>query len=138
MTLLTLSDDEKKIIRRLQLRMSRQRGRWLELDRCYRGTQAVKTLGLAIPPDLRGFEFPLNWNRTVVTAVTDRQDVRAFMRPGEDEADDALSEGWAANNLESRSTLVHTEARTQGRSYVSVSTNPDDPEVVPPMSKIKP
>lgn len=129
MTLLTLSDDEKSIIRRLQLRMSRQRGRWLELDRCYRGTQAVKTLGLAIPPELRGFEFPLNWNRTVVTAVTDRQDVRAFMRPGEDKADDALSEGWAANNMESRSTLVHVEARTQGRSYVSVSTNPDDPDI---------
>lgn len=126
MALTTLNNDELATIRRLQLRMSRARGRWLELDRCYRGVQAVKTLGLAIPPDLRGFEFPLNWNRVVVDSIVDRQDVKAFMRPGADVADEALGEGWAANNMEAQSPLVHSEARVQGRSYVSVSTNPDD------------
>src|SRR5690606_28757450 len=97
-----------------------------ELDRAYRGQQLVKLLGLAIPPDLRGFEFPLGWNRVNVDAIEHRQDVRTLLRPGEQKDDAALREGWDVNNMDSQASLNHRETLVQGHGFVSVSTNEDD------------
>lgn len=124
--LLTLSDDEKALTRTLQMRLSRKRKRHDELDRAYRGQQLVKLLGLAIPPDLRGFEFPLGWNRVNVDAIEHRQDVRTLLRPGEQKDDQALREGWDVNNMDSQASLNHRETLVQGHGFVSVSTNEDD------------
>lgn len=124
----TLSDDEKALIKNLSARLAKKRKPHDELDRTYRGQQIVKTLGLAIPPDLRGFEFPLGWNRVAVDSVENRQDVKDLIRPGEKVDDAALREGWDANNMASQSSLNHRETLIHGHGFVSVSTNEDDAE----------
>lgn len=121
-----LSKDEAALVRALTLRMGRKRAKHAELDRYYRGTQQVQTLGLAVPPELRGFEFPLNWCRVTVDSIENRQEVKALIRPGDDVADEALQEGWAANNLDSEQSLLHNDILVQGEGFVSVSTNDDD------------
>lgn len=122
-----LSDDEKALVRDLHRRLGSQRKRHHELDLTYQGRQMVTLLGLAIPPDLRGFEFPLNWNRVYVDAIEHRQDVRALLRPGGQRDDEALREGWDFNDLDSQASLVHRETLVQGHGFVTVSTNEDDP-----------
>ncbi len=123
-----LSDDERDIVRRLSQRLGNKRSRHAELTRCYQGIQSVKTLGLAIPEDLRGFEFALNWCRVVVDSIEQRQDVRALLRPGDQTDDTALREGWDANNMESQAPLNHRETLVHGQGFVTVSTNEDDAE----------
>ena len=123
-----LTDEEKSLVAELHRSLIRKRRRHLELSRYYLGTQHVQTLGLSVPPELRGFEFPLNWPRVNVDAIEHRQDIKGFLRPGEDRADAALREGWEANNLDSESSLVHKEALVQGHAFVTVSTNEEDSE----------
>lgn len=123
-----LTDQEKALVDELHRKLIRKRRRHLELDRYYRGIQHVQTLGLAVPPELRGFEFPLNWPRVTVDAIEHRQDIKGFLLPGEQTVSPALREGWEANNLDSESSLVHKDALIQGHAFVSVSTNEEDTE----------
>lgn len=123
-----LSDEELKLVRALTLRLGRKRRKHEELDRYYRGEQHVQTLGLAVPPELRGFEFPFNWPRVAVDSIENRQEVKSLILPGKDTSDEALREGWEANNLDSESALLHNDILVQGEGFVSVSTNEDDDE----------
>lgn len=128
MAVTALSDDERDIVRALSLRLTKKRARHDELERNYRGQQVVKTLGLAIPPNLRGFEFPLNWSRVTVDSIENRQDIKSLMRPGEEHDDKAMREGWEYNNLDSQASLNHRETLVQGHGMVTVSANEDDDE----------
>jgi len=134
----SLGGDELAMFKRLRFHLDRKRARHAELDRTYRGVQLVRMLGLAIPQELRGFEFPLNWNRVTVDSIENRQDVKAFMRPGTEKADAAMWEGWQANNMDAGASLVHRETLVQGHTFVTVSTNAGDrehPLIVPESSR---
>ncbi len=131
-TLLTasvLSDDEKSAISALTGKI-RKEGKELEkLDRYYDGLQRIEHIGLAVPPELRSFMTVVNIPRIAVDEPTIRQAIRAFYRSGDSTTEDpALREAWEYNNLASESTLVHTEEKIFGRTFVSVGTNPDDDE----------
>lgn len=126
--LTVLSDDERNLVKFLNQRLTRLRRTHTELDNYYRGRQHIQSIGLAVPPELRQFEFPLNWPRVTVDSVVQRQRVKAFSMPDDSIASDALQELWEANNMEGQSTLAHLEARIQGHSFVTVSTNENDPE----------
>lgn len=93
----------------------------------YKGLQTLTHMGLAVPPNLRQFEAVLNWNRLAVDTIAQRQQVRAFMMPGQTEADGVLQESWAANNLDSESDLLHKDVLIYGRGFVCVGTNEEDP-----------
>jgi hypothetical protein len=55
-----------------------------------------------------------------------RQHVRGFYRAGDSTKEDAdLRAAWEANNLASESTVVHTDEKIFGRTFVSVGANPD-------------
>ena len=55
------------------------------LDNYYQGVQRLAQLGLAVPPDLRGFVTVVNWPRLVVDAVEERLDVEGLrVRFGDD------------------------------------------------------
>lgn len=124
----TLSTDEAALLRVLYTRLQRLRKTHDDLDKYYRGEQRIQTIGLAVPPELRVFEFPLNWPRVTVDTVVQRQHVRSFSLPDDPESNDYLSEVWEANNMDSQSVLNHLETRVQGHGFVSVGTNEDDPE----------
>ena len=120
-----LSSDEQTLVRSLYHRLTRLRRTHKELDDYYRGTQMLQVLGIAVPPQLRAFEFPLNWPRVTVDTVVQRQRVRSFSLPDVPEASDQLWDIWEANNMESQSVLAHLETRIQGHGFVTVGTNPD-------------
>ena len=89
-------------------------------DRYYEGTQRLEHIGLAVPPELRRFETLANWCRTVVDTVANRQRLKTFYMPGEDEFSKDLQEGWEYNNLDSESKIMQKEKLILGRGFVSV------------------
>lgn len=123
-----LNDSEKS----LHERMSSEFGRISRVDetheKYYEGRQRLEHIGLAVPPELRRFETVVNIPRVAVDEPERRLDVKSLMLPGSDTADEGLREGWDANNLDSESPLLHKEALTFGRGFVTVGTNEDDVE----------
>lgn len=127
--LLTLTTEQKSLIAQLQQKVLSHRRLDIKHERYYEGRQRLAVLGLAVPPELAGFETVVNWPRVGVDEVDRRIDHRAFVRPGEDKADEGLREASEANNLESELPLLHREILTLGRGFTSISTNPDDKEM---------
>lgn len=122
-----LGDDDARTLRRLSLRLSRLRGTHRQWDAYYRGAQQLQSIGIAVPPQLRPFIFPLNWPRVTVDSVVQRQRVKSFSMPDDDAASRVLRDMWEANNMESQQVLAHTETRVQGHGFVTVGANREDP-----------
>ena len=99
----------------------------VRLDRYFNGAQRLEHIGLAVPPELRHFETVVNVPRIAVVEPERRQSLRAFYRTGNSTQEDpALREAWEYNNLRSESSLLQTDEKVYGRSFVAVGTNPDD------------
>lgn len=96
------------------------------LRRYYQGVQRLEQIGLAVPPELRRFETVVNWPRLALDSLNERLDLRSFILPGQDVADPALSEGWAANDLDSEAPKLHLDTFIYGRGYVCVGANDED------------
>ena len=125
----TLSNDEMALVIELQRKVLSFRAFDIKHERYYEGRQRLALLGLAVPPELRGFETVVNWPRVGVDEVERRIDHRAFVRPGEDKADEELRVASEANNLESELPLLHRQILKLGRGFTSISTNPDNAEM---------
>lgn len=124
-----LSDDETNLVSRMARESKSQQKVLDHLEKCRDAEQRVQHIGMAVPPELRRFEATINVPGMAVREVVQRQQLRAFVRTGEDERPDpALMEAWEYNNLASQSILCHKDARTCGRAFVSVSSNSEDPE----------
>ncbi|MDF7665723.1 phage portal protein [Bifidobacterium sp. ESL0745] len=121
-----LSSDEQRLVRYLYTKLQSRRGTHKELTEYYKGEQRIQTIGLAVPQELRAFEFPLNWPRVTVDTVVQRQHVSGFSMPDQPNSDEWMQEVWEANNMESQSVLAHLETRIQGHGFVTVGTNEDD------------
>ncbi|MCU1441127.1 MAG: hypothetical protein JWP85_2124 [Rhodoglobus sp.] len=129
LTLLRLTDDERAVLGELQRRVFASRPKDIKHERYYQGRQRLALLGIAVPPELAGFETVVNWPRVGVDEIEHRMDVRAFVRPGNDKADEELREAAEANNLDSEFPLLHRQTLKLGRGFASVSTNPDDKDM---------
>lgn len=125
----TLSTEEMELVIELQRKVLSFRALDIRNERYYEGRQRLALLGIAVPPELQGFETVVNWPRVGVDEVERRCDVRAFVRPGEDKADAELRAAAEANNLDSELPLLHREVLTLGRGFTSISTNADDAEM---------
>lgn len=125
---MALSTDESRLVTALQMDLLKLNKDDTDLDRYYRGKQHVEMIGLAVPPELRGFEFPLAWPRVAVDAIEQRLDPKSLMLPDQSVEDGKLREGWDANNLDSESSLCHKDALIYGRSFVTVGANEEDKE----------
>ena len=91
------------------------------------GTARIEHLGMAIPPEMRRFLVFINWCDTLVTAHTDRQQVRSFVLPGEDEASEDLRAIADASNLDTQVRMFEDDVWTYGRSFLSVGANEANP-----------
>lgn len=123
---LRLTDDEQKIMARLAKRLTARAKHDIRMERYYEGAQRLEQIGLAVPPELRRFETVVNWPRVVVDEVVNRLEVRAFVEAGKAKTSDELREQWEANNLDSGAPMLHQEAATYGRGFVTVGTNDED------------
>lgn len=128
-TLLTqkvLSDDESRLMSKMNANLSKRAKVDERLSSYYEGQQRLEQIGIAVPPELRRFETVVNWPRVVVDEVEHRLDIKALFLPGEEVASRGLREAWEANNLDSESPLLHKETMIFGRGFVTVGTNEDD------------
>lgn len=123
-----LTDDDQRLVNRLAARARKESIPLERLARYRDGDQRLQHIGMAVPPELRMFETVINIPGMAVREPIGRQDLRGFQRSGQDVIDAGLREAWEANNLDMQSVLTHGDCRTFGRTFVSVSTNPDDPE----------
>jgi hypothetical protein len=122
-----VADDDLKSIKRLAGQITSNLPYLVRLDRYSRGLQRLEHIGLAVPPELRHFETVVNVPRMAVVEPERRQSLRAFYRVGDSTKEDpALREAWEFNNLPSESSLMQTDEKIYGRSFVAVGTNPDD------------
>jgi hypothetical protein len=121
------SDDDVKVIKRLVGQIQTNLPGLIRLERYHEGQQRLEHIGLAVPPELRHFETVVNVPRMAVSEPERRQSLRAFYRVGDSTKEDpALREAWEFNNLGSESTLMQTDEKLFGRSFVMVGTNSDD------------
>lgn len=123
-----LSDAEDAIFRKLATEsdlLAREDERML---RYYEGRQRLEHIGLAVPPELRRFETVVNWPRVVVDTIEHRQDVKAFLLPGQETEATSIREGWEANNLHADLSLLNKDRLIYGRAFMCVGTNEEDPE----------
>lgn len=125
MTIERLSKDLESLIGRLTQKFNQQRAKDLKAESYYKGLQQIAHLGIAIPPDIMPFAFPLNWCRTYIEALLERQEIRMFMRVGQLEEDEELRADWMANNLHLRSKLAHKDLLVFGRAFISVAADPE-------------
>ena len=95
----------------------------------YQGRQRVEQLGMAIPQQMRRFLVIANWCRTVVDTTDHRQQVRALILPGEEQADPRLREIWDANNLSAHVSMFNRDRMIYGRAFMTVGANGDDPSL---------
>lgn len=119
-----LSKELEALVAKLTQRFNAQRVRDRRAERYYKGLQQIAHLGIAIPPEIYPFAFPLNWCRTYIDAVLERQDVRMFMRIGQTEEDEELRADWLANDLGLRSQMAHKDLLVFGRAFISVAADP--------------
>ena len=124
-----LTDEDRDLIGRLNGISVRQDQPMTRLERYYDGEQRLRHIGWIAPEELlRAFQTVVNVPRVAVDEPVRRQALKAFQRSGEVGADPVLREAWEANNLDSQAPLCHKDARIFGRTYVSVGSNPDDPQ----------
>lgn len=129
LTASVLSDDEKDTINRLAAKVRKDRPALKRLNTYYDGEQRLKHIGLAIPPEARIFETVVNVPRMAVDEPVLRQRMRAFYRDGDSTKEDGdLRASWEANNLQSESSVCHTETRIFGRAFVAVGSHPEPGE----------
>lgn len=119
-----ITSEERKLVEKLFTKIQRQRKEDRKNERYYRGLQEIGNLGIAVPPDVQPFAFPLNWCRTYIDILEERQDVRMLLRAGGAEEDEELRHDWEANDLDSQSHLVHRDLLIYGRAFVSVAADP--------------
>lgn len=99
------------------------------LDNYYNGVARLRSMGLALPPELQDLQTVVNWPRLVVDSLEERLDVEGFRMGGKDRADDRLWSWWQANRLDEESSLGHIEALVQGSAAVFIGANEDDESV---------
>jgi hypothetical protein len=122
----TLSDDEKVLLGRLNLKVRKAQQRNRVLEAYYEGEQRVEQLGLAIPPELRRFLTIVAWPGVYVDALAERVTLEGFELPDATEADQDLWRVWQANGLDRESRLAHLEALKYGQAFVVVGAGDAD------------
>lgn len=87
----------------------------------YDGVNQLSAIGVSVPPNVQALEMNANWCRLVVDSMAEVLTVDGF--EGADVPDEWLRLVWGlwqSVNMRSMSHLAHTEALTQGLSYVLV------------------
>ncbi|MFI1197708.1 phage portal protein [Micromonospora sp. NPDC020750] len=128
---MALTDDERRLLNRLQIKVGRTQRRNRVLEAYYEGEQRVEQLGLAIPPELRRFLTIAAWPGTYADEIAARTTLEGFELPDATEADEELWRIWQANGLDSESKLGQLDAIVRGGSFVVVGAGdaetPDAP-----------
>ena len=128
---MALSDDERTILNRLNIKVRKTHLRNKVSEAYYEGEQRVEQLGLAIPPELRHFLTIAAWPGTYADEIAARTTLEGFELPDATEADAQLGRIWQANNLDAESKMGQLDAIVRGGSFAIIGAGdadtPDSP-----------
>lgn len=120
--LLSLSDDERKTISRLEMRQWRDRA-WLEItDSYYRGMQIITDLHIAIPPELDGLRTIVGWPKIAVDPYVERLSIDGFRLSDATDSDQDLSDLWTLNGMDGEQSLLFTDALVMRNGWTIVGS----------------
>lgn len=124
--LLTLTDDEARLIDELRGDLVASRFPLELRDHYYNGEQVIQDLKISIPPQLRGLHTVIGWPQIGVDALEQRLDIETWRYAGDPDAATELEEIVEANDLITESQLAHLDSFIYGRSYGAVGSAEDD------------
>lgn len=117
-----LTGDEQHAVNQLQWRLSESLPFLLARQAYYDGEQPMRTLGIAVPPQLAMLRTASGWPGVVVDSLEEKLDVEGFRFPASIDADDALWDIWTANGMDQESELAHLDALIFGRGFAMAGT----------------
>lgn len=119
--LTALNASEEQQIETLHTKVLFHRARLDLANAYYGGENTVRSLGIAIPPQLAHLRAVIGWPGVIVDSLDERLDVEGFRYGPSSGADmDLWTEIWQPNNLDEESQLGHLDALIFGRSFVTV------------------
>ena len=114
---LGLDYDERRIAVELVKRLNYKTNRNLLRRRYYDGHNALKDLGIAIPPPLKTVEVVVGWPAKAVDSMIDRTTLQGFISTsGSSTMNAFLTDVWESNRLAVEIPSAHT--RMTGSSYL--------------------
>jgi len=123
----TLPEDLEDIVRRLWYGIERRRWDLQLRDLYYNGEQAMRQLGIALPPQIRHLRTTVGWPAIAVESLEDRLDIEGFTAGDDDgSAAEDLWSIWLANDMLAEASLAHLDALIFGHSYVTIGASDGD------------
>lgn len=122
---MAISEAEVNQIRKAQAFLAERAPYDRKMLSFYEGRQRLVHMGLAVPPQLQQLELVVNWGRSTVDTIEERQDVKSIIVPDDKSAADVIRRIADANNLDSELCLWKRDRLVYGRGFLSVGTNED-------------
>jgi hypothetical protein len=97
--------------------------KFLKLAEIFDGTYTSRQIGIAVPKEFSEFQGNLNYCRRLTTIKADRQQVRRFSLPGQEQADPVMKEIMAASNFSAQFYMFNINRMVSGVGILSVNTN---------------
>lgn len=133
-TFLGLEDSDRPIVIELVKRLNEKWVRNQLRRRYYEGHNALKDLGISIPPQLKSVEVVVGWPAKAVDSMVDRNTLQRMVSTSGSVAMDALlSELWESNRLAIEVPSAHTSALVHSCAFVFLGrgvVGSGEPEVV--------
>ena len=124
--LLSLSEDEKRLILALQMRAQHDRVGIETENAFYMGEQTISNLKIALQDDLAAqLKTLFGWARTAVDPYVERLSCEGFRLPSGTDVDSRLAEIWDGNGLAAEQALAYTDALSMRRAYWMIGSDPD-------------
>jgi hypothetical protein len=117
---LNLSDDEKRLVARMESRARPARAQMLISDAYYRGMQVIRDLGIAIPPELAGLRTLVGVPRLAVDPIVERCALDSFRFPNQTDANQDLTDIWQMNGMDAELSMALTDTKALGQSWFTV------------------
>lgn len=117
------ADAEQTVTRLLEQLSAYDRPNKRQLD-YYEGKRKLQDLGISTPPVMRSLDVVAGWPAIVVDTLEERLDLLGW-QTGEDEDELDLADLFAANNLDTESSLGHLDSLIYGIGFAVVGNHPD-------------
>lgn len=116
-----LSEEDQATVNQLWRRLSVKRPRHRIRKRYYDSKNALKDLGIAIPPNLRNLDAVLGWPAKAVDKLAERTHLDGFVIPGHSTADLGLDALWLENRLDIEAPQTTISALLHSCAFVAVT-----------------
>lgn len=119
---LSLSDDERQMVERLEDEGRKCRSEMLLDEAYYLGEQVIRNLRIAVPQELEFLRTIVGWGALAVDPYVERHGIDCFRLPDGTDADPYLSSIWAGNGLDAELPLAITDALSMSHGYWTVGS----------------